>query len=142
MVDDTAPTVVRLYVGGLAPDLAEADLRARFASFGTVKSIQVARDALDTNACRGFAYVNLEATEASVARCMKAYSGTKWRGRQLLVEHARVDYMQRLQVLFDLLFAAFLEPFGCPSLPASTPHSRWSTSTDLCEVGLGPIHLP
>ena len=35
------PSVVRLYVGGLAPGVAEAALAARFAPFGTVQRVEV-----------------------------------------------------------------------------------------------------
>ena len=92
-------TMVRLYVGGLAPNLSACDLKARFASFGSVRGVEIARSALSHDECRGFAYVDLEANEAALIRCMKAYSGTKWHGRQLVVEYARSDYMARLQVL-------------------------------------------
>ncbi len=68
--------VVRLFVGGLPPNISSADLRTRFASFGNVTDIEIVSDKdgnipkdpgahggvpwTATKPCRGFAYVNLE----------------------------------------------------------------------------------
>ena len=50
--------VQRLCARGLAPDVREEEVRARFASFGNVRGVEVVRDtALGGTPCRGFAFV-------------------------------------------------------------------------------------
>lgn len=87
---------MRLHLGGLAPDVRDDEVAARFASFGTVHGVEVMRD--DMAACRGFAYVDLESTEEQMEKCLKVYSGSKWRGRTLSIGLARPSYRERLEV--------------------------------------------
>lgn len=56
---------LRLYVGNLAHDTTDADLRAAFAQFGEVKSIKVATDRRGRP--KGFAHVDMETSEAADA---------------------------------------------------------------------------
>ena len=92
-------------MGGLAPDVGGDELRARFAQFGRVGSVDVICDpdaspATTTTAattCRGFAYVDLEISDEALQKCIKVYSGSKWRGRQLTVQLAEPHYLKRLE---------------------------------------------
>ena len=104
-------TVHRLFVGGLAPDVRADDVQARFARFGTVRSTEVV---CDDGVCRGFAYVDLEVTESNLQQCLKVYTGTKWRGRALIVEPARPDYLSRLQEEWDEAQEATVAAEDCP----------------------------
>ena len=81
--------MVRLYVGGVPLGVPEEDLAARFRPFGQVLSVEI---------MRGFAYVDLDAQEAEVARCTKVYSGAKWRGGVLSVQPAKEHYAVRNEV--------------------------------------------
>ena len=89
---------MRLCVRGLPDDVNDDDVRARFAPFGDVRSVDLIRDtALGGQRCRGFAFVEMEATEAEMARCIKVYAGARWRGRLLSIEAAHPSYMDRLR---------------------------------------------
>jgi RNA recognition motif-containing protein len=63
----------RLFVGSLSPDTSEASLRELFAPFGTVHSLDLARD-IFTGTCKGFGFVEMEGHEARAAQ--KALDGT------------------------------------------------------------------
>ena len=90
---------MRLHVGGLVPEVLEADLEARFKPFGTVSAVDIIRgNGFGDSGCRGFAYVTLDADEGQLARCIKVYNRAKWRGRTLSVEEAKPSYLERLQV--------------------------------------------
>ena len=93
---------VRLFIGGLPATVRDDEVRARFAPFGDVRNIEVIRDtAFGGEQCRGFAYVELTAAEAELARCFKAYHGARWRGQVLSVEHAHPTHLERLRVEWD-----------------------------------------
>lgn len=73
---------MRLYVGGLPPDITARDLEGRFRPFGAVASCEIVPSkgpAADPGACRGFAYVSFEPKDdAALARCLslvRAFSG-------------------------------------------------------------------
>ena len=124
MVDTPLPN--RLYVGGLAPEVTADEVEARFRSFGHIRGVQLVRDGLGDNNCRGFAFVDWEVSEASLARCMRLYAKTKWRGRQLVIEPARMDYMARLQVCADPILRP-APTVQTSSAPCTTPicDNRW-----------------
>lgn len=62
----------RIYIGGLTPDIKDADVLARFKPFGKVASCEIVRGKDHTGdpaACRGFAYVTIvPKDEAALAR--------------------------------------------------------------------------
>jgi RNA recognition motif-containing protein len=57
----------KLFVGNLPPDATEESVRAMFAKFGTVRSINVASD-IFTRKCKGFGFIEMEGHEARVAQ--------------------------------------------------------------------------
>jgi len=57
----------KMYIGNLPPDANEESVRAMFAAFGTVRSINVASD-IFTGKCRGFGQVEMEGHEARAAQ--------------------------------------------------------------------------
>ena len=70
--------MVRLYVGGLPPEVAESDVSGRFVSFGRVLECVLAPSkGLDAvpGRCRGFGYVEFEPKDsAALARCLSQVS--------------------------------------------------------------------
>ncbi len=90
---------VRLYVGGLPPDVTEEQLRARFTPFGAVSACCIAPPKVYGGASfpRNFGHVELEPRdEASLRRCISAYNGCRWKGAVLKCALARPHYLERL----------------------------------------------
>jgi RNA recognition motif-containing protein len=78
--------LTRLYVGNLAYETTEADLRAAFSRFGEVSSVKVMSDRRGRQ--KGFAYVEMADDEAA-ARAISALRGTQLNGRTMdIVEEA------------------------------------------------------
>lgn len=72
---------MRLYVGGLPPDITPRDVEGRFAPFGAVAGVELAPakgiqlDELPRGSCRGFAHVDFEPKDvAALARCLSLVS--------------------------------------------------------------------
>lgn len=118
--------MVRLFVGGLPPDVTEKDLISRFTPFGAVSSCELLppkaghlpqvsfqqilasqtaclrknqpRSAALDAAFRGIAYIDIEPKDAAaLQKCLRAYNHSKWRGHEMRVEPAQPSYLQRLQ---------------------------------------------
>ncbi|KAI8915722.1 hypothetical protein EDD86DRAFT_177233, partial [Gorgonomyces haynaldii] len=81
---------MRLFVGGLAPNIKEQDLVSRFSRFGQVESVEFKRK-LET-----FAFVNFEAQPEQIKKLISIYHHTKWNGHQMRIEEAQQDKMQRI----------------------------------------------
>ncbi|KAJ3153410.1 nucleolar protein 8 [Geranomyces michiganensis] len=96
VVDKDAIVQKRLYISGLKEDVAAAELGARFKSFGKVLSVDLAGGG-PTGGCRGFGYVSIEATPASIGKCLSVYNGSKWKGMQLHIEEAKQSYLTKLK---------------------------------------------
>ncbi len=79
--------MTNIYVGNCSYDVTEEQLRALFAAYGEVGSVNVIMDR-DTGRPRGFAFV--EMPDASAARAaIKGVDGTDLGGRALRVNEAR-----------------------------------------------------
>jgi RNA recognition motif-containing protein len=57
----------KLFVGNLPQDATEESVRALFAEFGTVRSINVVSD-IFTGKCKGFGFIEMEGHEARAAQ--------------------------------------------------------------------------
>ncbi|MDO8612451.1 MAG: RNA-binding protein [Dehalococcoidia bacterium] len=69
-----------IYVGNLAHETTEADLRAAFSRFGEITSIKMVTDR--RGRAKGFAYVEMS-DEASTTAAMEALRGTQLHGRTM-----------------------------------------------------------
>jgi len=56
----------RIFVGSLPPETTQDSVREMFSEYGTVRSIDIARD-IFTGKCKGFGFVEMEGHEARVA---------------------------------------------------------------------------
>jgi RNA recognition motif-containing protein len=56
----------KVFVGSLPPDTTQDNVIELFSEFGTVRSIDMARD-IFTGKCKGFAFVEMEGHEARAA---------------------------------------------------------------------------
>lgn len=78
---------MRIYVGNIAREVTDDDLREAFAAFGQVESAMVLKDKF-TGESRGFGFVEmLAASEAQAA--INAMNGKSLKGRNLNVNEAR-----------------------------------------------------
>jgi len=78
---------VRIYVGNIAREVTDDDLRGAFAAFGQVESAMVLKDKF-TGESRGFGFVEmLAASEAQAA--INGMNGKSLKGRNLNVNEAR-----------------------------------------------------
>jgi len=77
----------KLYVGNLASQTTDADLRALFEPFGACESVTIITDR-DTGRSRGFGFVELSSA-GEAQKAIAALNGHDLHGRQLTVSEAR-----------------------------------------------------
>ena len=78
---------VRLFVGNLAYDVTEADLRAHFAAIGPLSYLYLPTDR-ETGKPRGFAFIEFS-ERADAEEAMRRLNNQEFKGRQLAVNEAR-----------------------------------------------------
>jgi len=77
----------KLYVGGLAYSVTDAQLRDLFAAHGSVESASVVRDRA-SDSSRGFGFVEM-ATQQEAEKAIAALNSTEFQGRSLNVNLAK-----------------------------------------------------
>ncbi|MDD5686759.1 MAG: RNA-binding protein [Elusimicrobia bacterium] len=77
---------MKIYVGGMAVEVTDEELKAAFQAFGEVTSVNVIKDK-GTGASRGFGFVEMadEAGKAAIA----GMNGKELKGKPLTVNEAR-----------------------------------------------------
>lgn len=83
---------VKLYVGNLAFNTTEQDLRAEFGQHGQVNSASIITDR-ETGNSRGFGFVELDTRESATA-AIQALNGKELGGRALNVNEAKPKEMR------------------------------------------------
>jgi RNA recognition motif-containing protein len=78
---------VNIYVGNLAREVTEEDLRTEFSAFGQVASVTVLKDKF-TGETRGFGFVEMP-TAAEAQAAIDGLNGKDVKGRTLNVNEAR-----------------------------------------------------
>ncbi|MBI4282147.1 MAG: RNA-binding protein [Chloroflexi bacterium] len=78
---------MRIYVGNLAYETSEQELRQAFEAHGEVQEVSVVRDR-DTGRSRGFAFVEMP-TSAEAQAAIAALNGKDVGGRAITVNEAR-----------------------------------------------------
>ena len=76
-----------IYVGNLAYEVKEDDLRQAFAEYGTVKNVQLPIER-ETGRMRGFGFVEME-SDAQETAAIEALDTAEWMGRSLKVNKAK-----------------------------------------------------
>ncbi|AOU98142.1 RNA-binding protein [Acidihalobacter yilgarnensis] len=71
-----------LFVGNLAPQTTENDVKELFSEYGTVRKLELPRDVF-SGKCKGFAFVDMEGHEARAA--MATLDGKTFLGNSLKV---------------------------------------------------------
>ena len=74
----------KLFIGSLPPTTTENALRDLFSEFGTVRSLELAKD-LFSGKCKGFGFVEMEGHEARNA--IAALDGRSFEGSNLRVKY-------------------------------------------------------
>jgi len=88
---------VRIYVGGLTPNVTSELLARRFEPFGEVSAVHVAPPSAH-GMWRGFGFVTLRPhSEKELRRCLLAYHHCKWMGGTMRVQKAKPDFRERLR---------------------------------------------
>jgi RNA recognition motif-containing protein len=78
---------MNIYVGNIAFDVTEADLRAAFEAFGSVASVNILKDQYSGQP-RGFGFVEMPST-AEAQAAIAGLNGKDLMGRSLNVNQAR-----------------------------------------------------
>lgn len=76
-----------IYVGNLAYEVTQDQLREVFADYGTVQRATIPTDR-ETGRSRGFGFVDM-ANEADEQSAIEALDGAEWMGRSLRVNKAK-----------------------------------------------------
>ncbi|OGO19378.1 MAG: RNA-binding protein [Chloroflexi bacterium RBG_16_48_8] len=77
----------KLYVGNLAYDTTEDDLRSLFAEAGTIASVTLIKDR-DSGQSKGFAFVEMS-SQAEAQKAISMFNGQALKERELTVNIAR-----------------------------------------------------
>ncbi len=76
-----------IYVGNLAYEIEQEDLKEVFSEYGTVKRVHIPTDR-ETGRVRGFAFVEMD-SDAEEDKAIEALDGAEWASRVLRVNKAK-----------------------------------------------------
>lgn len=76
-----------IYVGNLAYEVTEEDLKSVFAEYGSVSRVSIPTDR-ETGRARGFAFVEL-GSDSEEEAAIEALDEAEWMGRKLKVNKAK-----------------------------------------------------
>lgn len=76
-----------VYIGNLAYEVSEDDLRSVFTDYGSVKRVHIPTDR-ETGRSRGFGFVEMD-TDAEETAAIEELDGAEWMGRDLKVNKAK-----------------------------------------------------
>ena len=97
MSGPAAPTTdYRLYISGHPIGITEAQLAARFSSFGVITKV----DRLDQSDGNGdpsrYSFLTLKTDQAKLSKCVALLNGSTWKGNILRIALAKPDYKERM----------------------------------------------
>jgi len=78
---------MNIYVGSLATDVNDDDLKQAFEAYGRVESVKIIKDRY-TGESRGFAFVEMP-TKAEALSAIGDLNGKELKGRNIVVNEAR-----------------------------------------------------
>ena len=78
---------MNIYVGNIAREVTEDELRAAFAEFGEVSTVTILKDKY-TSEPRGFGFVEMPSKSEAI-EAMKQMDGKEMKGKKLIVNEAR-----------------------------------------------------
>jgi RNA recognition motif-containing protein len=80
--------MIRMFAGGLPPDMTERELGEIFSAHGKVRGMKLVMDVF-SGKCKGFGFVEMEGHEARAA--MVALNGKELRGSRLKVNEEKKE---------------------------------------------------
>ena len=80
--------MIRIFAGGLPPDMTEKELTELFSAYGKVRGLKLVTDVF-SNKCKGFGFVEMEGHEARAA--MTGLNGKDLRGSRLKINEEDKD---------------------------------------------------
>lgn len=78
--------MVKIFVGGLAPDVSEIDVVIQVSIYGQVITIKIVRDKV-TRKSKGYAFLEM-ANQEGAEKAVEALNGTRFKGNVLTVKIA------------------------------------------------------
>ena len=78
---------MRLYIGNIARDVTEDDLREAFQAFGQVDQVTIVKDKFN-NVPKGFAFIEMP-VQTEAQKAIEGLAGKELKGRSLDVNEAR-----------------------------------------------------
>lgn len=78
---------MNIYVGNLAQEVSEDDLREAFGAFGEVTSVKIIKDRFSGEP-RGFGFIEMPARQAAKT-AMESLDGQELKGKKIIVNEAR-----------------------------------------------------
>lgn len=78
---------MRIYVGNIARDVTEDDLRAAFQAYGQISELSIVKDKFN-GLSKGFAFVEMP-VQAEAQKAIEELAGKELKGRSLDVNEAR-----------------------------------------------------
>lgn len=84
---------MKIFVGNIAPELTEDELKQLFSQFGDVRILKIIFDKY-TNESRRFGFVTMADAECAIS-AIKKLNGKKYKGKKLQVNQARTQVKAR-----------------------------------------------
>jgi RNA recognition motif-containing protein len=78
---------MNIYVGNLAQEVSEDDLREAFGAFGEITSVKIIKDKF-SGETRGFGFIEMPARQAAKT-AMESMDGQELKGKKIIVNEAR-----------------------------------------------------
>lgn len=78
---------MNIYVGNLAKEVSEEDLKEAFLPFGNIESVKVIRD-IYTKESKGFGFIEMPDAQESAA-ALKGLNSKEIKGNKIIVNEAR-----------------------------------------------------
>ncbi|KAI8082910.1 uncharacterized protein BX664DRAFT_284703 [Halteromyces radiatus] len=97
----SVPVEKRIYVGGLPSSVTVDQLETRFAKFGSISNVTIAKN--EQGECRGFGHFTIKTTPKQWTSCLSVYNGSKWKGEKIRLEDSKPDYKERKRKTEELL---------------------------------------